>query len=101
MKFIEAIPQTKEPIQLSVYDTFESKINAIYSYASINNIYVEVRNPEAIENLDPTELKVKQINVPLGTASYTLTVLKKCQLKLAEEAKKYVRSQTDYETISD
>lgn len=99
--FTTAIPETKKPIDLSTYDTFEKKLNALYEYAVIRNIFVEVSNPEDIEAMNPVPLHVTQLNVPLGSASYAMEILKECSAIISDEARNYIHGEDDFDSISE
>src|SRR5688500_4406399 len=99
--FTTAIPETKKPIDLGSYDTFEKKLNALYEYAAIRNVFVEVSNPQDIEAINPVPSHVTQLNVPLGSASYTMEVLKECHAILSGESLKYIQGEDDFNSISE
>jgi len=99
--FTTAIPETKKPIDLISYNTFEKKLNALYEYAAIRNVFVAVSNPQDIDSLIPVALNVTQLNVPLGSASYTMEVLKECHAILSGESLKYIQGEDDFNSISE
>lgn len=99
--FLTAIPKTKEPIDLNLYDTFEKRLNALYDYAAIRNIFVEVNNPQDINAISPSLLDVTQLNVPLGSASYAMVVLKEYYATLSDDIKNYTQGEDDFESIGE
>lgn len=59
-------PLFLKPIDLGSYDTFEKKLNVLYEYAAIRNIFVEVSNYQDIQAINPVPLHVTQLKAIRG-----------------------------------
>lgn len=98
--FETAIPKTKEPINLTSYERFEDKVTAVCDYAEIRNIYVAVSNPQDLDLINPVQLTVTHINVPMGSMLYAKKSLKECYTILTDEVKKYILGDDDFDGIN-